>query len=81
MRDDIVKLTKKTALNSIQYVTKFHIYEYLWTIDRDKYLKHFLVYGRGLTAEEELWLGTPDECKLKENAPTLDVFREQVSRI
>lgn len=78
MRDDIVKLTKTTALHAIQYVKKFNKYEYLWTTDRDKYLQQFLVYGRELSAEEELLIGTADEGKLKENKPTLDVFRAQV---
>lgn len=78
MRDDIIKITKATAAHATQYVTKFHPYQYLWTTDRDKYLKQFLVYGRGLTYDEEQMLGTPDENKLKENKPTLDVFRAQV---
>lgn len=78
MRDDIVKLAKISCVNATHYVTKFKMYEYLWTTDRDKYLQQFLVYGRGLTVEEEQMIGTADESKLKENKPSLDAFREQV---
>lgn len=79
LRDDVVKITKLSSANAIKYVTKFKKYEYLWITDRDKYLQQFLVYGRGLTPEEELQLETGDpEFKVKENKPTLDVFREQV---
>lgn len=78
LRDDIIKITKISAANAIQYVTKFNKYDYLWTTDRNQCLQQFLVYGRGLTLEEEQTIGTPDEGKIKENKPTLDAFRVQV---
>lgn len=78
MRDDIIKTLKTSAANANQYVTKFNKYEHLWTTDREQYLQQFLLYGRGLTNDEQQLISSGIEIKLKENKPTLDSFREEV---
>lgn len=80
MRDEIVRQTKKTLAKSTAYVTKYNIYEYLWTTDRDVLLQQFLRYGRGLSEDEVRQLAESDEFKVKEIKPSLDMFREQMAK-
>lgn len=78
MRDEVIKLVKDMAVTATAYVKKYNKYKFLWTIDRDVHLDQFLKYGRGLTADEVEKMAESEEFKVKENKPTLDMFRQQV---
>lgn len=80
MRDDVVRHTKKTSQKCIDYVTKYNIYEHLWTHDRDDHLQQFLRYGRSLTEEEIHQMAESEEFKVRELKPTLDMFRDQMAK-
>lgn len=78
MRDDIVRCAKLGTIGAQKYVKCYEIYEQLWTVDRDEYLKLFLKYGRGLTPEELANMEESEDFRIKEVKPTLDVYREKV---
>lgn len=80
MRNEMVKLTKKSATNCLAYVRKYNVYKDKWTLELDVQLQHFLKYARLLTLEEQEWLAEgSEEFKVKEQKPTLDNFRDQIS--
>lgn len=83
MRDDVVRCATLGTVNAHKYVRCYNKYEQLWTIDRDVFLSQYLKYGRGLTEEESAQLadGGGGEPVIKEKAPTLEMFREQVYKI
>lgn len=78
MRDEVIQMVKDMAQTAQTYVKRYNKYQHLWTINRDIHLEQFLKYGRGLTADELEQMAESEEFKVKENKPTLDMFRSQV---
>ena len=56
-------------------------YEYLWTDDRDDFMRQFVMYNHVLTAEElEVWNEEHENEPFPETAPTLDQYKENIDK-
>ncbi|KAF5280421.1 hypothetical protein FQR65_LT03230 [Abscondita terminalis] len=84
--EDVRKIQKNvttritTAMEqALEYLNVFEDYSYLWLDSRKQYLRQFLLYSRALT-EDELYIEKdPNGPGLKENPPTTEQFRQQIS--
>ena len=68
------------ALDAIAHLKEYKKYEHLWLTNKDVYLQQFLIYSRALTTEEVKHIELIPDFKVKENKPSLDMFRHQVSK-
>lgn len=64
--------------NCYEYIKKFEPYSYLWLENRNEILQHFLLYGRTLTPDEVDILRMENSPGIKESAPTIKLFKEQI---
>lgn len=78
MHSDITKKVKYLIIDIRNYSKQFNEYSYLWTDDKAQYLAEFKKYGRPLTDIEREVIGT-NEFTVKDEAPTLDMYKEQVN--
>lgn len=70
---------RRTIRKAVDYMKKYKVYSYIWLDDKKEVLKRFLKYGRSLTEEELEKIGSED-CPIIEEQPTLEKFRNEVSR-
>ncbi|XP_035799351.2 dynein axonemal heavy chain 11 [Amphiprion ocellaris] len=75
LRQEIMERVENILKKAINYQRKFDCYSHLWQDDRAEFLSQFLLYGRGLTAEE---MEAHRADVLPENPPTIDKFKEQI---
>lgn len=79
MKTDEIYTRVVNAMNSAEeFVKDFEEYTILWTDDRQEYLRQFLLYSRTLTLEELELLDNPEAPQIKENPPTIALFKEQI---
>lgn len=81
IKDDIYRQAEIAAKLANDHINAYKNYEYIWITDRDLYLEQYVMYARELTAEEMAKMEESAEFKIKENKPTLDMFKQQVNRI
>ncbi|XP_028130568.2 dynein beta chain, ciliary-like [Diabrotica virgifera virgifera] len=66
---------------AIDYLKTFNQYTHLWEIDRNQYLREFLLYARPLTIEEQEQMNDENNPHaIKETPPTIDQFKEEIER-
>ncbi|XP_008293045.1 dynein heavy chain 11, axonemal [Stegastes partitus] len=75
LRQEIMERVENILKKAINYQRKFDCYSHLWQDDRAEFLSQFLLYGRGLTAEE---MEAHRADVLPETPPTIDKFKEQI---
>ncbi|KAG5833963.1 hypothetical protein ANANG_G00281520 [Anguilla anguilla] len=73
----IIRTRARAAIAQAKdFQSSFGSYRYLWMDDRDEFMRQFLLYGHGLSAEEaELYA----DYELTKNPPKLANFKEQIS--
>lgn len=79
LKNDMLKTVGDVCKKVKETFQKYAVYEHIWLTDRHTYLRQFLMYGRGLTAEEIATVGT-EAPTIKETSPTLDMFRGEIDR-
>lgn len=80
LRLGIMKNVNEAAAATRQLFKKYQNYEAVWVVDRGKYLKEFLKYGRHLTLADIVQIDS-DQFHEKPMAPTLDVFEREITDI
>ncbi|XP_057654279.1 dynein beta chain, ciliary-like [Diorhabda carinulata] len=64
-----------------EYIKTFNQYTHLWEMDRNQYLREFLLYARPLTIEEQEQLKDENNPNpIKETPPTIDQFKDEIER-
>uniref|UniRef100_W5MKY4 Dynein, axonemal, heavy polypeptide 9 like n=1 Tax=Lepisosteus oculatus TaxID=7918 RepID=W5MKY4_LEPOC len=73
----IIKSRVRGVITKVkEYQSTFKGYRYLWTDDRGEFMRQFLLYGHGLSAEElELYA----DYELSKCPPQLEQFKEQIN--
>lgn len=79
MKNDIISNVKATMKDARKYYKQFDKYNFLWTVDKDEYLKEFLTYGRLLTADERTQMASNNPPNIRVQAPELSSFSSQVN--
>jgi len=78
MKREMISEIQKTLREAKAYMKKYEKkYDRIWLDDRKVFLDNFLIYGRPLLPEEVGTIGE-ENCKLKENPPTLNTFIQMV---
>ncbi|MEE6489662.1 hypothetical protein FKM82_015640 [Ascaphus truei] len=76
MHREIMSRVHSTIVNVKEYQRHFRKYSYLWTDDKNEFMKQFLIYGRFLNTEEmELYA----DYEVQKCAPQLEHFKKQIN--
>lgn len=75
MRNDLMERVQNMMNKACEYRNSFDNYAYLWTDDRNEFMRQFLLYNHVLTTEE---IEAHAEEGVPENPPTLNQFKDQV---
>ena len=78
MKQELMERVNSILTRSNEYKDSFSKYAYLWVDDRKEFMRQFLIYNHVLTSEEiEAHAETGG---VPESPPTLDQFKEQVTK-
>ena len=77
MRQELMERVQNVMNKACEYRNSFENYSYLWMDDRNEFMRQFLLYNHVLTTEE---IEAHAEDGVPECPPTLDQFKEQVTR-
>jgi len=75
MRSDLMDRVTAVMNRAAEYKASFDPFSYLWTDDRNEFMRQFLVYNHQITIEE---IEAHAEDGLPETPPSLKQFRETV---
>lgn len=78
MRQELMDRVQTIMNKANEYRNSFDNYAYLWVDDRNEFMRQFLLYNHVLTAEE---IEAHADEGVPENPPTLNQFKEQVSKV
>lgn len=76
LRQEIMERVENVLEKAQNYQRKFDCYAHLWQDDRAEFLRHFLLYGRILAAEDMEAYGADT---VPESPPSIANFKEQVN--
>uniref|UniRef100_A0A8C5QHE5 Dynein axonemal heavy chain 11 n=1 Tax=Leptobrachium leishanense TaxID=445787 RepID=A0A8C5QHE5_9ANUR len=75
IRQEIMGKVTTVIGKVVEYRGRYDTYSYLWTDDRQEFMRQFLLYGHTLTAEE---IEAHAEDSVPECPPTIEQFKEQI---
>ncbi|XP_015413618.1 PREDICTED: dynein heavy chain 11, axonemal [Myotis davidii] len=75
VRQEIMNRVAGVISKVLDFRNSLDTYAYLWVDDRAEFMKHFLLYGQTVSAEE---LDAHANEEIPEQPPTLEQFREQI---
>ncbi|XP_033732158.1 dynein beta chain, ciliary-like [Pecten maximus] len=75
MRQELMDRITNIMNKACEYRNSFDNYSYLWTDDRNEFMRQFLLYNHVLTTEE---IEAHAEDGVPESPPTLKQFKEQI---
>ena len=75
LREEIIDRVQAAVQASVDYVTRFEQYSYLWLDDREEFKRQFLTYGKILTPED---IDAHAGEQIPESPPTTEQFKDQI---
>ncbi|XP_031759446.1 dynein heavy chain 11, axonemal [Xenopus tropicalis] len=75
IRQEIMERVTGVIIKVTDYRSTYDSYSYLWTDDRQEFMRQFLLYGHVLTSDE---IEAHADDGVPETPPTIDQFKEQI---
>ena len=76
-RQEIMRRVEDVISKVLDFRNTLDTYAYLWVEDRAEFMKHFLLYGPTVSAEE---MEPHVNEEVPEQSPTLEQFKEQARK-
>lgn len=76
-RQEIMRRVADVISKVLDFRNTLDMYAYLWVEDRAEFMKHFLLYGPAVSAEE---MEPHVNEEVPEQSPTLEQFKEQARK-